>query len=207
MKRLLIILLFLVLALPSYAQEWQEARMTLPMISGGVSGASCTEALATNQVTQADSNVGFNTSPSRGVGQSFTLASSLTIACYTVWLTDTADYDALGFTISVQADATGVPSNTPLTNSSVTFTEAELANSGTPTELKKCVATPFTLAAGTYWLVNMVTSGSDTNSGAFAYNSAGAYAGGSMYSTTDNGSNWTQDGALDDMRFIIWGCP
>lgn len=53
MKRILFFLLFLAFAVPSYAQGWQEARMTLPILSGTVEEvASCSTPAQGNFVNE-----------------------------------------------------------------------------------------------------------------------------------------------------------
>lgn len=165
MKRFLIALLFLALAIPSHAQEWQEARMTLPMLSGTLAappaGGWIYSCAGTDTYAQTDSdNAGVQLSGK------ITLASGGTITKF-AW--KSPDTDAVNVKMNLYVDAA---SQSPLVTSCIT-------TSGDAGWRECTLETPYVAAAGDYQIAfdNDATAHRCINSGYNGYFQTGvAYA-------------------------------
>jgi hypothetical protein len=89
MKRFLIFLFLFALAIPSYAQEWQEARLW-PYVAGTVAGGGCTTEALSEMGAQVAADPWAQYSVNEYSATQFTATSSFTLCKFDVVLCKTA---------------------------------------------------------------------------------------------------------------------
>lgn len=150
MKRIAFCLLWLLLALPLHAQEYDYVAG-----AGGAAAAACTT--ASDSAIFDLTGLGYSTydyttttDPPWKLGVQFTLASQATLTEYIVMMCDAAtNANAI---VSVYTDS-GATIGTIVADTSVTLAHSSIANCNSYTNTTFTLATPKVLAAGTYWLV------------------------------------------------------
>jgi hypothetical protein len=115
----------------------------------------------------------------------------------------TSSNDNSDITVTIETDATGEPSGTPVANGSLTIAASEIGTDSFTDIIKEFATAPSLSSATTYHVVIKQTGGDINNYYIIKKQNTAVLANGNLQTTPDAGSNWTQV-TTEDLYVKLW---
>jgi hypothetical protein len=195
-KTILILIACLLIPLPVYAFS---GAIQAVLGASGAPALSCTTADDSAIWNHASgvSNLAFGYT-TKFAGK-LTLAATTRITALGVHLRDLATTNACTVTISLYTDSSDLPGSL-VTGVTASIAESDISDAAN-TWYELALATPTSVAAGTYWVVYENNHGSETGTTRMVYNASG----GAGIATNTTGT-WSVVNAAFDANVVIYGC-